>query len=57
LGFVRFRQEGSHAFFPHTDGRTTVIPNPPGDAIDRALLSKIIKKDLGIDRDAFPRSL
>jgi len=57
LGFVRVRQEGSHAFFRHPDGRTTVIPNHPGETIDRGLLNKIIKKDLGVDREEFLRSL
>ena len=57
LGFVRIRQEGSHVFFRHPDGRTTVIPNHPGETIDRGLLNKIISKDLGIDREEFLRSL
>jgi len=57
LGFVRIRQEGSHAFFRHPDGRTTVIPNHHGETIDRGLLNKIIKKDLGVDREEFLRSL
>ena len=26
-GFILKRQEGSHMFFEHPDGRTTVIPN------------------------------
>jgi predicted RNA binding protein YcfA (HicA-like mRNA interferase family) len=26
LGFRLVRQEGSHMFFEHTDGRTTVVP-------------------------------
>ena len=57
LGFVKVRQEGSHAFFRHPDGRTTVIPNHPGETIDRGLLNKIIKKDLGVDREEFLQSL
>ena len=35
LGFVFKRQEGSHMFFQHPDGRTTVIPNHPGEEVDR----------------------
>ena len=27
LGFEFKRQQGSHMFFEHSDGRTTVIPN------------------------------
>jgi predicted RNA binding protein YcfA (HicA-like mRNA interferase family) len=37
----------------HPDGRTTVIPNHPGDEVDRGLLNKILKKDLGIEREEF----
>ena len=50
LGFEFKRQEGSHMFFEHPDGRTTVIPNHPGEEIDRGLLTKIIKHDLQISR-------
>ena len=53
LGFEFRRQEGSHMFFEHPDGRTTVIPNHPGEEIDRGLLTKIIKKDLQISREEF----
>lgn len=48
LGFKFKRQQGSHMFFEHSDGRTTVIPNHPGEDIDRGLLNKIIKHDLHI---------
>ena len=30
------RQHGSHMFFEHKDGRTTVIPNHPGEKVDKA---------------------
>lgn len=53
LGFEFKRQQGSHMFFEHTDGRTTVIPNHPGEEIDRGLLTKIIKQDLQITREEF----
>lgn len=33
-GFILKRQKGSHMFFEHSDGRTTVIPNHPGEQID-----------------------
>lgn len=52
-GFGFLRQEGSHMFFRHPDGRATVIPNHPGEKIGRGLLTKIIKKDLGIGREEF----
>jgi len=53
LGFEFKRQEGSHMFFEHVDGRTTVIPNHPGEDIDRGLLNKIVKRDLQINREEF----
>lgn len=57
LGFQKVRQGGSHVFFKHPDGRTTVIPNHPGEKLDRGLLNKIIKKDLGISREDLMRLL
>lgn len=42
-------------FFEHLDGRTTVIPNHPGQDIGRGLLNKIIKHDLQISREEFER--
>lgn len=53
LGFQFIRQEGSHMFFQHEDGRTTVIPNHPGEDVDRSLLNKIVKHDLKISREEF----
>ena len=53
LGFEFRRQEGSHMFFQHSDGRTTVVPNHPGEELDRGLLNKIIKHDLKISREEF----
>lgn len=53
MGFQNIRQEGSHMFFQHHDGRTTVIPSHSGEDVDRGLLNKIIKKDLKISRKEF----
>ncbi len=53
IGFEFIRQEGSHMFFEHTDGRTTVIPNHGGEEIDRGLLNKIVKHDLQMTREEF----
>ncbi len=53
LGFEFKRQQGSHMFFEHPDGRTTVVPNHPGEDLDRGLLNKIIKHDLQITREEF----
>ena len=57
LGFQKIRQEGSHAFFRHPDGRTTLVPVHPTEDIDRGLLNKIIKKDLNISRQEFMKNL
>jgi len=56
-GFNLIRQHGSHMFFKHPDGRTTLIPNHPGEEIDRGLLNKIIKHDLRISREEFLKYL
>ncbi|HNZ26264.1 MAG TPA: type II toxin-antitoxin system HicA family toxin [Spirochaetota bacterium] len=53
LGFENKRQKGSHMFFEHRDGRTTVIPNHPGEKLDRGLLNKIIKQDVKISIEEF----
>ncbi len=53
LDFKFKRQEGSHMFFEHDDGRTTIISNHGGEDIDRGLLNKIIKHDLQISREEF----
>ncbi len=53
LGFVCKRQKGSHMFFAHPDGRTTVVPNHPGEKLDRGLMNKIIKHDVKLTREDF----
>ena len=53
LEFEFKRQKGSHMFFEHPDGRTTVIPNHPTEHVDRGLLNKILKHDLQISREDF----
>ena len=57
LGFEFKRQQGSHMFFEHPDGRTTVIPDHPGEDLDRGLLNKIVKHDLQITREEFVKNL
>ena len=42
LGFAPLRQRGSHVFFRHPDGRTTVIPFHAGRDIGRGLLRSIL---------------
>ena len=53
IGFRVIRQKGSHVFLKHKDGRTTVIPNHPGEKLDRGLLNKILRKDIQISREDF----
>lgn len=57
IGFKVIRQKGSHIFLRHEDGRTTVVPNHPGEKLDRSLLNKILRKDIQIDRDEFEKLL
>lgn len=56
LGFELKRQKGSHKFFQHKDGRTTVIPDHGTEQIDRGLLNKIIKQDLMMSIEDFLQS-
>jgi len=55
IGFEVIRQKSSHIFLKHDDGRTTVIPNHPGEKLDRGLLNKILKKDIQISREDFEK--
>jgi len=43
LGFQLIRKKGSHYFFRHPDGRTTIVPVHLGQDIRRGLLRGIIK--------------
>ena len=48
-GFIIKRQKGSHRFFKHIDGRTTVIPMHTND-LDRTLIRKILNDiEMSID--------
>lgn len=42
LGFSKIRQKGSHIFFKHPDGRTTVIPFHKSKNIGRGLTRAIL---------------
>ena len=44
LGFVKTRQKGSHAFYRHSDGRTTTIPHHPGRDLARPLIREILRE-------------
>jgi predicted RNA binding protein YcfA (HicA-like mRNA interferase family) len=43
MGFEEIRQKGSHKFFAHSDGRTTVIPDHTGEDLGRGLIRKILQ--------------
>ena len=44
MGFRSVRQSGSHAFFQHSDGRTTLVPRHGGEDIGRGLLRQILRE-------------
>lgn len=44
LGFSAVRTRGSHIFFRHPDGRTTVVPKHGSEDIGRGLLRQIIRE-------------
>ena len=44
LGFSEIRQTGSHVFFQHSDGRTTLVPRHGGEDIGRGLLRQILRE-------------
>lgn len=44
LGFARVRQKGSHAFYRHSDGRTTTVPHHQGRDLARPLTREILRE-------------
>ena len=44
LGFAKIRQNGSHIFFKHPDGRSTVVPNHSNEDIGKGLLRQILRE-------------
>ena len=52
MGFEEIRQRGSHKYFKHPDGKSTVIPVHSGKDIGRGLLRKIIN-EIEVERDDF----
>lgn len=54
--FLKVRQKGSHAFFAHKDGRTTVVPVHPTKQIGRGLLRSILH-DIQISPEEFTHLL
>lgn len=53
-GFVTLRQKGSHRFYKHEDGRTTVVPIHANKPISRGLLRGILK-EIKMEREEFFR--
>jgi predicted RNA binding protein YcfA (HicA-like mRNA interferase family) len=56
LGFEKIRQRGSHIFFRHPDGRTTIVPDHKREDIGRGLLQEIIK-DTKLTKEEFLKYL
>lgn len=56
LGFVNARNKGSHFFFKHRNGKTTVIPVHSGKTIGLGLMRSILK-DIGMSVDEFRKYL
>ena len=44
LGFREVRQTGSHIFFQHSDGRTTLVSRHSREDIGRGLLRQILRE-------------
>lgn len=44
LEFKEIRQSGSHVFFQHADGRSTLVPRHGGEDIGRGLLRQILRE-------------
>jgi len=55
-GFETVRQKGSHKFYRHSDGRTTVVPIHSNKPVSRGLLRGILK-EIKMDREEFFRKL
>ena len=54
LGFEHIRQKGSHVFFRHPDGRTTVVPVHKGEDVGRGLIRKILQ-DIELSWEEFEK--
>jgi len=52
--FYEVRQKGSHKFFAHPDGRTTIVPFHPRKEIGSGLLRKILN-DIQVSPEEFLR--
>ena len=52
IGFRSIRQVGSHIFFKHPDGRTTLVSRHSSEDIGRGLLRQILR-EIEISPDEF----
>ena len=51
LGFIETRRRGTHVFFSHKDGRTTVIPVHSGETLGKGLLRAILRDiEISVDK-------
>ena len=53
LGFTETRITGSHHRIAHPDGRKTSVPIHGNEPIGIGLLTKIIRKDIKMDKKEF----
>ncbi len=51
-GFECIRQKGSHRFYRHKDGRTTLVPMHANKDVGRGLLLEILQ-EIKMNRDEF----
>ena len=51
-GFEQVRQKGSHRYYRHPDGRSTVVPIHSGKQISRGLLKGILQQ-IKLEREEF----
>ena len=56
LGFQEMRQKGSHRFFMHSDGRTTLVSVHNNEDIGRGLLRQILR-EIEVSPDEFAKLL
>jgi predicted RNA binding protein YcfA (HicA-like mRNA interferase family) len=56
LGFEAVRQKGSHVFYRHNDGRTTIVPHHKGKDLPRPLVRDILR-DIELTPDEFREAL
>lgn len=56
LGFEKIRQSGSHIFFRHKDGRTTLVPQHSREDIGKGLFHEILR-DINMTVEEFSEYL